>query len=121
MILKTLYILVELEMRILSDPDFDVKKELFRTKKYYKILTKKYTKNGTKAEQRKAHHALGNEEYFDLYLYKRVLQNYEEYNNIGTISEPIFGRVLAVGEADAGRDVVRPASPIARESRPRRA
>lgn len=89
-ILKTLYILVELEMRILSDPDFDVKKELYRTKKYYKILTKKYTKNGTKAEQRKAHYSMGDYEYLHLYLYKRVLQNYEEYNNAGTISEPIF-------------------------------
>ena len=89
-ILGTLYILVELEMRIFSDPDFDIKKELYRTKKYYKILTKKYTKNGTKAEQRKAQHALGNEDYLDLYLYKRVLQNYEEYNDLGTISEPIF-------------------------------
>ena len=87
---QTVEIISELELKIMYDPEFNIKKELSKVKKEYKKQTKLLTKNGTKEEQRIAQLDYRNPEYRKLYLLKRVLQNYEEYNNTGRVSDPIF-------------------------------
>ena len=87
---QTVQIISELELKIMYDPEFNLKKELSKVKKEYKKQTKLLTKNGTKEEQRIAQFDYRNPEYRNLYLLKRVLQNYEEYNNTGRVSDPIF-------------------------------
>jgi hypothetical protein len=79
---RALEILVDIEAKALLDPDFNLKKELKEINKKYKEKMK-----GITIEQSKiAKH------YFfpEIYYKKRILQNYEEYNKYGKITEPIF-------------------------------
>ena len=79
---RGLEILVNIESRALLDPDFNVKKELKEINKKYKEKMKDIT-----IEQSK----IAKHYYFpEIYYKKRILQNYEEYNKHGKITEPIF-------------------------------
>lgn len=76
-------VLVSLEAEIAINSDFNYKKVLKQTMREYKLKT-----NGkTKEEQREMQ--LNNKELRDLYYKKRILQNYEEYKNVGHISESV--------------------------------
>ena len=77
-------VLVNIESEALLDENFDLKKELKKTMKEYRNITKGMTK-----EQQSAKRAL-NKEMKLLYFRKRILQNYEEYNNHGKITEPLI-------------------------------
>lgn len=77
-------VLIDLEIKILSDPSFDYIKELKDTMKEYK----KKTQGKTKQQQREMRNKDTNLR--NLYYKKRILQNYEEYKRDGHISEPVF-------------------------------
>jgi hypothetical protein len=77
-------VLVNIESEALLDENFDLKKELKKTMKEYRNITKGMTK-----EEQSAKRAL-NKEMKLLYFRKRILQNYEEYNNHGKITEPLI-------------------------------
>lgn len=75
--------LANLELKITLDPTFDYKKELKKTMKEYKKLTEGKTKD----EQRQMREK--DKKLRDLYYKKRILQNFEEYNNTGKITDPV--------------------------------
>ena len=77
-------VLVNIESEALLDENFDLKKELKKTMKEYRNITKGMTK-----EQQSRNRALNKEMRF-LYFRKRILQNYEEYNKHGKITEPLI-------------------------------
>ena len=77
-------VLVNIESEALLDENFDVKKELKKTMKEYRNITKGMTK-----EQQSAKRPFNKEMRF-LYFRKRILQNYEEYNKHGKITEPLI-------------------------------
>jgi hypothetical protein len=77
-------ILIDLEMKIVSDPLFDYQKELKIVMNEYN----KHTQGKNKDKQRVMRE--NNKELRDLYYKKRILQNYEEYKRDGYISEPVF-------------------------------
>ena len=77
-------VLVNIESEALLDENFDFKKELKKTMKEYRNITKGMTK-----EQQSRNRALNKEMRF-LYFRKRILQNYEEYNKHGKITEPLI-------------------------------
>jgi hypothetical protein len=81
---QIIYILIDLEMKIVSDPLFDYQKEL-------KIVMNEYNKH-TKGKNRDKQRVMreNNKELRDLYYKKHILQNYKEYKRDGHISEPIF-------------------------------
>jgi hypothetical protein len=87
-------LLIELEMKIVSDPTFDYKKELKSVMKEYK----KETLGKSKDEQRDMRK--NNKELRQLYYKKRILQNYEEYKRDGRISEPVFDSPEDIREED---------------------
>lgn len=77
-------VLIELEMKIVSDPLFDYQKEL-------KIIMKEYKKK-TEGKNKEEQRVMRKENKYlrNLYYKKRILQNYEEYKRDGHISEPVF-------------------------------
>ena len=77
-------VLVNIESEALLDENFDLKKELKKTMKEYRNITKGMTK-----EQQSRNRTLNKEMRF-LYFRKRILQNYEEYNKHGKITEPLI-------------------------------
>ena len=81
---KVFSVLIELEIMIALDPNFDLQKELKKTMKEYK----KKTLGQTKEQQKQMRTRDPNLE--KLYYRKRILQNYEEYKNLGTVSTPII-------------------------------
>ncbi len=87
-------LLIELEMKIVSDPTFDYKKELKSVMKEYK----KETLGKSKDEQREMRK--NNKELKQLYYKKRILQNYEEYKRDGRISEAVFDSPEDIREED---------------------
>jgi hypothetical protein len=87
-------LLIGLEMKIVSDPTFDYKKELKSLMKEYK----KETLGKSKDEQRELRKK--NKELRQLYYKKRILQNYEEYKRDGRISESVFDSPEDIREED---------------------
>ena len=87
-------VLIDLEMKIVSDPTFDYKKELKSVMKDYK----KETLGKTKDEQREIRK--NDESLRTLYYKKRILQNYEEYKRDGRISESVFDSPEDIKEED---------------------
>ena len=86
-------LLIELEMKIVSDPSFDYKKEL-------KIIMKEYkraTQGKNKEEQRVMRN--GNKDLRNLYYKKRILQNYEEYKRDGE------KRIIRKGFRELGKSI----------------
>jgi len=83
-IIDAMNVLIELEMKIVSDSTFDYHNELKSAMKEYK----KQTQGKTKEEQRAMRKQ--NKDLANLYYKKRILQNYVEYKKDGRISEPIF-------------------------------
>lgn len=77
-------VLVNIESEALLDENFDVKKELKKTMKEYRNITKGMTK-----EQQSRNRPFNKEMRF-LYFRKRILQNYEEYSKHGKITEPLL-------------------------------
>ena len=77
-------VLVNIESEALLDENFDLKKELKKTMKEYRNITKGMTKE-QQSEKRPY-----NKEMRFLYFRKRILQNYEEYNKHGNITEPLI-------------------------------
>ena len=77
-------VLVNIESEALLDENFDLKKELKKTMKEYRNITKGMTK-----EQQSRNRPFNKEMRF-LYFRKRILQNYEEYNKHGKITEPLL-------------------------------
>jgi hypothetical protein len=83
-----LNILVDLETYIAMNPEFDLKRELKKAMKEYRNLTRGKTKQeqielrrGSKYDKNIA----------NAYYKKRILQNFEEYKNVGRVtSEPVF-------------------------------
>jgi hypothetical protein len=75
--------LVELESEILLDDDYNLDADLSRVKKLYKNATKDMSIEEQRAAREK------DQDLRFLYYRKRILQNYEEYNNYGKISEPL--------------------------------
>jgi len=79
---RALEILVKIEARALLDPDFNLKKELKEINQKYKEKIKDIPKEKLK---------IAKHYYFpEVYYKKRILENYEEYNKHGKITEPIF-------------------------------
>ena len=79
---RALEILVKIEARALLDPDFNLKKELKEINQKYKEKMKDIPKKELK---------IAKHYYFpEIYYKKRILENYEEYNKHGKITEPIF-------------------------------
>ena len=79
---RALEILVKIEARALLDPDFNLKKELKEINQKYKEKMKHVPKEELK---------IAKHYYFpEIYYKKRILENYEEYNKHGKITEPIF-------------------------------
>jgi hypothetical protein len=72
-------VLVNIESEALLDENFDLKKELKKTMKEYRNITKGMTK-----EEQSVNRA-SNKEMQNLYFRKRILQNYEEYNKHGSV------------------------------------
>jgi hypothetical protein len=91
---EVINLLIDLEMKIVSDPTFDYKKELKSVMKEYK----KATLGKSKDEQRDMRK--NNKELRQLYYKKRILQNYEEYKRDGRISEPVFDSPEDIREED---------------------
>lgn len=91
---EVINLLIDLEMKIVSDPTFDYKKELKSVMKEYK----KETLGKSKDEQRDMRK--NNKELRQLYYKKRILQNYEEYKRDGRISEPVFDSPEDIREED---------------------
>jgi hypothetical protein len=87
-------VLIDLEMKIVSDPTFDYKKELKSIMNEYK----KETLGKSKIEQREMRGK--NKPLANLYYKKRILQNYEEYKRDGRISEPVFDSPEDIREED---------------------
>jgi hypothetical protein len=87
-------VLIDLEMKIVSDPTFDYKKELKSVMKEYK----KETLGKTKDEQREIRK--NDVSLRTLYYKKRILQNYEEYKRDGHISESVFDSPEDIREED---------------------
>jgi hypothetical protein len=87
-------VLIDLEMKIVSDQNFDYKKELKSVMKEYKKETLGKTKDEQR-EMRKKNIILRT-----LYYKKRILQNYEEYKRDGHISEPVFDSPEDIREED---------------------
>ena len=87
-------VLIDLEMKIVSDPTFDYKKELKSVMNEYK----KETLDKSKDEQREM--IKKNKSLANLYYKKRILQNYEEYKRVGHISEPVFDSPEDIREED---------------------
>lgn len=83
-VIDVMNVLIDLEMKIASDPTFDYHKELKSVMKAYK----KQTQGKTKEEQREMRKK--DKDLTNLYYKKRILQNYEEYKRDGHISEPVF-------------------------------
>jgi hypothetical protein len=77
-------VLVNIESEALLDENFDVKKELKKTMKEYRNITKGMTK-----EQQSRNRPFNKEMRF-LYFRKRILQNYEEYSKHGKITEALL-------------------------------
>lgn len=77
-------VLVNIESEALLDENFDLKKELKKTMKEYRNITKGMTK-----EQQSRNRPF-NKEMRLLYFRKRILQNYEEYSKHGKITEPLI-------------------------------
>jgi len=65
------------------DDDYNLDADLSRVKKLYKNATKDMSIEEQRAAREK------DEKLRFLYYRKRILQNYEEYNNYGKISEPV--------------------------------
>jgi hypothetical protein len=91
---EVLNMLSLLEFRMVTDPDFNLKNELKQTRKEFYNLTKGKTKDEIR-QQIKTRLRLKN-----LYYKKRILQNYEEYNNYDRVSEPIFDSPLEIKRED---------------------
>jgi hypothetical protein len=87
-------LLIDLEIKIVSDTSFNYKKELKSIMKEYK----KETLGKSKDEQREMRK--NNKELRQLYYKKRILQNYEEYKRDGRISEPVFDSPEDIREED---------------------
>jgi hypothetical protein len=83
-----LKVLVELEIYVAMNPEFDLRKELKKAMKEYRDLTK----GKTKEEQMKMRKGLYSiKKVQDAYYKKRILQNYEEYKRVGRVtSDPVF-------------------------------
>ena len=103
---ESLSVLLMLESTVFIQPNFNLEKELKDAKKQYKEKSKGMTED----EARKARR-------FDkllaaLYYKKRILQNYEEYNNNGKITEPIFESPLEIREHEiVNRQVIKKGTP----------
>lgn len=83
-----LRVLVDLEMYISMNPDFDLKKELKRAMKEYRDLTKGKTKE-EQIQMRRGSHSI--KQVQKAYYKKRILQNFEEYKRVGRVtSDPVF-------------------------------
>lgn len=92
-------LLIELESNILANINYNLEADLKATKKEYKRLTKGMTKEEIR-EKRGAYLMAKNKDttsfkledklITNLYLKKRILQNYEEYSNYGHISESVI-------------------------------
>ncbi len=87
-------VLIDLEMKILSDPLFDYKKELKSVMKEYKKATL-----GKSTDEQKLMR-IRNVDLRNLYYKKRILQNYEEYKTTERISEPVFDSPEDIREED---------------------
>ena len=83
-------VLVNIESEALLDENFDLKKELKKTMKEYRNITKGMTKEEQKTKRN------SNKEMRFLYFRKRILQNYEEYNKHGKITEPLIDSPLEI-------------------------
>ena len=83
-----LRVLVDLEMYISMNPDFDLKKELKKAMKEYRDLTKGKTKE-EQIQMRRGSYS--NKQVQKAYYKKRILQNFEEYKRVGRVtSDPVF-------------------------------
>jgi hypothetical protein len=95
-----------LESIALMDPDFNLEKELKKTKKQYREKVKGMTED----EARKAREK--DKLIAALYYKKRILQNYEEYSNYGKITEPVLESPLEIKEEDiVNRQVIKTGAP----------
>lgn len=91
-------LLVELETYIAMTPDFNLKKELKKAMKEYRDLTKGKTKE-EQIKMRRGWHSIKEVEL--AYYKKRILQNFEEYKRLGTVtSEPIFDSPKEITRGD---------------------
>ena len=93
-IIEVMKVLIDLEMKIASDPSFDYRKELKDVMREYKRKTQGKTKEEQRVMRKK------NESLANLYYKKRILQNYEEYKREGHISEPVFDSPQDIREED---------------------
>lgn len=85
---NVLNVLVDLETYITMNPDFDLKKELKKSMKEYRDLTKGKTKEEQIAMRRGSHI---DKKVQNAYYKKRILQNFEEYKSLGRVtSDPVF-------------------------------
>jgi len=101
-----LKVLVMLESIALLDQNFNLEKELKAAKKIYK----EKTKGMTEEEARKAR--VNDKLLAFLYYKKRILQNYEEYNKYGKITEPILDSPLEIKQEDmVNKDVIKKGRP----------
>jgi hypothetical protein len=91
---RVLEILVNIEARALLDPDFNLKKELKQVSQQYKEKTKGMTKEQIKIARHRTYLLS------EIYYTKRILQNYEEYNKHGKITEPIFDSLDEIREEE---------------------
>jgi hypothetical protein len=91
---EVLDVLILLEMKIMSDPEFNLKVELKNTKKELYNLTK-----GKPKEEIKRTISL-NPKLRYLYFKKRILQNFEEYNNYDKVTSPILDSPLEINKND---------------------
>ncbi len=91
--------LIELESNILGNINYNLEADLKATKKEYKRLTKGMTKEELREKRSNylmakswdsTRFKLEDKLITNLYLKKRILQNYEEYNNYGNISESVL-------------------------------
>jgi hypothetical protein len=88
------------------DSDFNLEKELKEAKKIYK----EKTKGMTEEQARKAR--TSDKLLAFLYYKKRILQNYEEYNKYGKITEPILDSPIEIKQEDmVNKDVIKKGVP----------
>jgi hypothetical protein len=87
-VLNVLNVLVDLEVYISMNPDFNLKKELKKAMKEYRDLTKGKTKQ-EQIQMRRGTNIDKNVQ--SAYYKKRILQNFEEYKRVGRVtSDPVF-------------------------------
>jgi hypothetical protein len=96
---SAIQLLIELESNILGNINYNLEADLKATKKEYKRLTKGMTKEELREKRgnylmakswNSTRFNLEDKLITNLYFKKRILQNYEEYSNYGTISESVL-------------------------------